>query len=501
MSVNVSGVHALITRGTKLVATLGPSTNPPGVLRALIDAGLSVARFNFSHGSHPEHLQRLTTLRQVAREAGRPVGALQDLSGPKVRTTDTDGGKLFFLARGDRFTIVSASDVVGDQLARRTGTTYTRLAQEVKKGDRILLSDGLIAMAVREVNGIDVVCEVLNGGTLKPRQGINLPGVKMGIGALTDKDKVDLRFGLEHGMDWVALSFVRSADDVRQLRQEISSNARELGLAAPRLPRVMAKIEKPEALDALEEILNEVDGVMVARGDLGVEMLPEQVPIAQKRIVLECNRRGIPVVVATQMLESMIQTPRPTRAEVSDVCNAIFDGADACMLSGETASGAFPVEAAQMMTSIACMARANPEVDTSLIEQDLYNHHPKGSPLAALSSIGQAATSLAASTQAKAIVVFSYSGRSALKVAQNRPRVPIIAFTRSEEVARQLVLSRNVIPTIAPECKTIVELADIAVDYVKREGIVSAGDTIVLTASHPLLQTHLPNNFVKVITV
>jgi pyruvate kinase len=452
---------------------------------------VDVVRFNFSHGTHEEHRQRIELVKRVRQETGRTVAMLQDLCGPKIRTTPTPDNRLIALRPGDTFTLVSSKTVLGDPLKRVTGTTYERLAQEVAPGQQILLSDGLITLQVREVVGTrDIVCTVVHGGALKGSQGINVPASAMAVAAVTDKDVADLAFGLAHGFDWVAASFVRSAGDVLALRDAIARHASALP-AGSAGPRVMAKIEKPQALDQLEAILGVVDGIMVARGDLGVEMLPHEVPIAQKRIVAAANRRGVPVVVATQMLESMIQAPRPTRAEVSDICNAIFDGTDACMLSGETAAGAFPVEAVEVMREVAAISRANPDVDTSISEQLLQAQRlplayvggggaalaqSHGRPTVAppvtdascaippqvpgllaspeetadrlraiqQASLGGSAAYLAKEINAAAIVTFTLSGRTALAIARHRPTVPIFAFTTSAEVARQV---RQHLPT------------------------------------------------------
>ena len=450
-----------------------------------------MVRFNFSHGTHAEHQQRIDLVDRVRADAGRTVARLQDLCGPKIRTTPTPDNRLIALRPGDTFTIMSSREVLGDPLTRTTGTIYENLAAEVQPGDRILLSDGAIVVQVREVVGRrTIACTVLHGGALKGSQGINVPSSAMDVAAVTPKDLQDLEFGLQHGFDWVAASFVRSAADIQSLRGHMARLAGSSRLGGRVvLPRVMAKIEKPQALDQLESILDVVDGIMVARGDLGVEMLPQEVPIAQKRIVAACNRRGLPVVVATQMLESMIQSPRPTRAEVSDVCNAIFDGADACMLSGETAAGAFPVEAVEVMHEVAAIARANPEVDTSISDQmqasvrlasfsgiapigplstvqaAVPQARPVRPPTVAselgrpptvpgvnasaadpaellrhiqVASLGASAAYLATEVRAAAIVTFTVTGRTAIAIARNRPTVPIIAFTVSADVARQV---------------------------------------------------------------
>ncbi|HZG67165.1 MAG TPA: pyruvate kinase, partial [Herpetosiphonaceae bacterium] len=329
-------------RRTKIVATLGPATESEDRLRQLIEAGLDVVRLNFSHGTHAEHVARIARVRTVAAAMGKPVAILQDLQGPKIRTGELASDIPVLLQDGAPF-VITTEPVLGD--ARRVSTTYQGLPGDAAPGERILISDGLIELRVTAVRGNDVVTQVVHGGSLREHQGINLPGSAVSAAAITDKDREDLAFGLEQGVDYVAMSFVRRADDVRALKDLITA----VGKKTP----VVAKIEKPQALDDLEAIMQVTDGVMVARGDLGVEMAPEQVPIVQKDLIAAASQHNVTVITATQMLESMITNPRPTRAEASDVANAIFDGTDAIMLSGETAVGQFPVEAVAMMARIA----------------------------------------------------------------------------------------------------------------------------------------------------
>ena len=328
-------------RRTKIVCTLGPATSTRERLSALIRGGMNVARFNFSHGTHAEHAALMSTLREVAKEQGEFIAIMQDLQGPKIRT-----GKLrdkqITLKTGDKF-VITAADVLGDN--QQVSTTYQDLPNDVKTGDRILLADGLIELRVEKVSGQEVTCLIVNGGSLGEHKGINLPGVKVSAPSLTEKDKEDLQFGIAQQVDYVALSFVRRAEDIEDLRA-ILNNA---GSKA----KIIAKLERPEAIDNLDTILNVSDCVMVARGDLGVELSPECVPVIQKHIISRANQLNVPVITATQMLESMIINPRPTRAEASDVANAILDGSDAVMLSGETSIGAYPVETVQMMSGIA----------------------------------------------------------------------------------------------------------------------------------------------------
>jgi pyruvate kinase len=351
MSENPSGTQSLCPpheiatlRRAKIICTIGPSCRTEPALRELMQLGMDVARLNFSHGSHADHARSIESLRHAAEEEGRTICILQDLQGPKIRTGLLKGHKPVVLTAGATVTI-TAREVEGT--AELIGTTFKGLPQEVSAGSRILLSDGLIELRVREVRGQDVECQVINGGTLGENQGINLPGAALSIPALTEKDRKDLEFGLEQGVDMVALSFVRSASDVREVKEIIAAHQQNVP--------VIAKLEKPQALDHLEEILEAADGVMVARGDLGVEMPPEKVPVIQKHVIRRAAEWRKPVIIATQMLESMIENPRPTRAEASDVANAILDGTDCVMLSGESAMGKFPEEAVTMLARIAAL--------------------------------------------------------------------------------------------------------------------------------------------------
>src|SRR5271167_2960170 len=329
------------SRHSKIVCTIGPATRTPRMIRKLLQAGMDVARLNFSHGSHESHAETIAMLRAAAAEFHRPLAILGDLQGPKIRTGSLAGGGTVMLRTGQTFTITTAR-ILGD--STRVSTTFTQLPREVKKADRILLSDGLIELRVEKVQRREVICRVVNGGTLGENKGINLPGVKLKVPALTSKDREDLRFALKHGVDYIAVSFVRRPEDVTLAKSLI----RRAGKDTP----VIAKLEKPEAIENLEAILQVSDAVMVARGDLGVEMNPERVPVVQKNIIARARECRRPVITATQMLESMTENPRPTRAEASDVANAIFDGSDAVMLSAETASGAYPIEAVAMMARI-----------------------------------------------------------------------------------------------------------------------------------------------------
>lgn len=472
-------------RRTKIVATLGPATSTPERIAGLIRAGMNVARLNFSHGTHADHAARIAMVRRAAAEAGRHVAILQDLQGPKIRTGPLANGQPVELVAGQRF-IITTEPIIGD--AHRVSTTYRALPLDVRPRDRILLSDGLIELVVTSHTDTEVETEVVHGGRLREHQGINLPGVRVSAPAATEKDLVDLAFGLEQGVDYVALSFVRRASDVREVKEFI----RRAGKQTP----VIAKIERPEALDVLPEILAEADGIMVARGDLGVEMPPERVPIVQKQIIAAANQALLPVITATQMLESMIHNPRPTRAEASDVANAIIDGTDAVMLSGETAAGAYPIEAVQMMALIA------DAVETSLSSsQHLATPRWTISPAQSTPrAIAAAACTIANTLPVRFIAVLTQSGASARLVSHYRPEIPVIAFCPSDETARRTSLYWGVTPIVIEARDRLDELEEQIVRLMRDVGYVRRGDLIVLSGGHPVYR-YGPTNFLKVITI
>jgi len=405
---------------TKIVATLGPATHSEAVLTALIHAGVNVVRLNFSHGTHDEHAAASTLVRAIAKARGWPVAVMQDLQGPKIRTGALAGGAPVTLHDGATFHITT-EDIAGT--ADRVSTTYQHLPLDVKTGDRILLDDGRLELRVTGIEGTDVVTTVIHGGALREHKGINLPGIKVSAPALTEKDLADLAFGVALGVDYVALSFVRTPHDLRLARAAL----KRLNSATP----IIAKIEKPEALDDLPGIIDAADGVMVARGDLGVELTPERVPSAQKRIIRLANARGKVVITATQMLESMTTNPEPTRAEASDVFNAILDGTDAVMLSGETAIGSYPVQTVEMMHRIASQAEiALPDWQN----RGLRSRHT------ASHAIAEAAVRLACDTHARALVVVTRSGYTARLVSSLRPPMPILVLTQDIAVYHSLAL-------------------------------------------------------------
>ncbi len=462
-------------RRTKIVATIGPASKDRNVIEKLIKAGVDVVRINCSHADHETIKYIADVTREISSELDRSVGVLLDLCGPKIRTGRIEPGTEVNLQAGQKFTL-TARELPGD--SEIVSTNYPKLAHEVGAGDTILLDDGLIELKVVNTAQDDVVCQVITGGVLKDKKGINLPGVRLSIPALTDKDKEDLKFGLEQDVDFVALSFVRDPGDIRHLKELIGDHWPP--------PVVIAKLEKPQALEHLDEILDVADGVMIARGDLGVELPPESVPPAQKLITRKANAKGKPVITATQMLESMIEHPRPTRAEASDVANAIFDGADAVMLSGETAAGAYPVQAVQMMDRIATAA------ESSLDFTRLHQHELPTSAHA----IAHAACAMAVDMKARAIAAFTKSGATARLISQFRPPGPIIALAQHWHVYRQLSLHWGVTPLMLTEVSDSESTLALVEDTLLDRGIVSHGDSIVITGGLPIAARG-PANFVK----
>lgn len=458
-------------RSTKIVATLGPATDTPEQIAELIQAGMNVARFNFSHGTHEEHARRFQIVRETATRLNKAVAILIDLQGPKIRTGSLEHGEPILLRAGHEFTLTTR-DLVGDGTI--VNTTYELLPIDVRTGDSILLSDGLIELRVMSTTSTDVRCEVTHGGELREHQGINLPGVRVSAPAVTKKDIDDLLFGLEHDADYVAISFVRMASDVQRVKDLIT----QAGKTTP----VIAKIERPEAIKVLDDILHVADGVMVARGDLGVEMPTAEVPIVQKQIIDATNRRGLPVITATQMLESMIQNPRPTRAEATDVANAIIDGTDAVMLSGETAKGKYPVEAVKTMAVIAETTERSGRCSADKIRHTLEALENPTTPLA----IAAAVTAIVETMPITAIIVFTTSGSTAHLVSQQRPEVPVFAFTESMNVYRQLALYRGVMPLHVEFTQSLEGFEENAKTTLLEMGFVEAGNMAILTGGHPI---------------
>jgi pyruvate kinase len=452
-------------RHTKIVATIGPASRDPRTLERLLRAGVDVVRLNFSHGEHAEHLEVMRTVRGLAPALQRPVAILQDLCGPKIRTGRVQGGALELRA-GERLTITTDEGVEG-----RPGlisTTYDHLARDVRAGDRILLDDGNLELSVASSDGRGTVeTTVVYGGALRSNKGMNLPGTRLSAPALTEKDRADLAFGVKNGVDYIALSFVRQAADVEEAKALI----RVLGGTAP----LVAKIEKREAVDDLPQILEVTDGVMVARGDLGVELSTEEVPTLQKRIIEMANGAGRVVITATQMLESMIENPRPTRAEASDVANAILDGTDGIMLSGETAAGRYPVEAVATMDRIARHTERHygPRAPARVTG---------GAGSMVARSLARVASTVAEELDCKLVVAFTESGATARLLSSYRPRPPVAAITYNEETFRRLALWWGVKPVLSRFHETTDEMILRGQDLLKEKGLVAAGDTVLMLA-------------------
>ncbi len=449
-------------RRTKIVATIGPATNQPETLRALIEAGATTLRLNFSHGTHEDHQRNIRLIRQASFELNQPVGILQDLQGPKIRLGRFGTGPIV-LKKGDPFILTSRS-LVGDQ--RISSVTYQALAEEVPEGSTILLDDGKVEMRVETVdrNAKELHCQVVVGGKLSNNKGVNFPGVYLSIKALTDKDRKDLMFGLDQGVDWIALSFVRNPQDVREIKELISSTGKQVP--------VIAKIEKHEAIEQMEDVLSLCDGVMVARGDLGVELPAEDVPILQKQLIATANRLGIPIITATQMLDSMAHSPRPTRAEISDVANAILDGTDAVMLSNETAVGEYPVEAVETMARIA----------VRIEREGIVSHDRDGTSRLITNAISQAVGNIAKQLHASAIMTLTKTGATARNVSKFRPQTPILAITPHVDVARQLQLVWGVKPLLVLDLPSTGQTFKAAMSVALEKALVSEGDLVVMTA-------------------
>ncbi len=450
---------------TKIICTIGPSSSNPDRLVEIINAGMDCARLNFSHGTHESHKENIKNIRKASEITGEPVAIMQDLQGPKIRTGKVEDGSVD-LIDGDELTITCKEEVVGN--SKRINATYKYLYKDVKPGNELLLDDGYIELYIKKIEGYDIITEVVKGGILKDNKGIIAPGVPITAPSLSEKDIADLEFGLNEGVDFVAMSFVRSEYDVKDLREKMNSFGRQVP--------IISKIERVEGLEDLNDIVMESDGIMIARGDLGLELPTEKVPGLQKEIIRKCNYHGKFVVTATQMLESMITNLRPTRAEASDVANAVIDGTDCVMLSGETSTGKYPVETVKWMDKIVN------EAERECKRKDIAREVPDDRRLNIDDALSKASSILAEQINAAAIITITHSGYTAKYVSKYRPQVPIIAFTDDEVTQRQLNLSRGVIPFLLPEDMTGENAYDNLSKTAINKKIIKKGDFVIFLA-------------------
>lgn len=469
---------------TKIVCTIGPSSESEEVLEQLVNEGMSVARLNFSHGSIPEHKIKIDRIKKVREKLKRPVAIMFDTKGPEIRLGNLKDDMEPYLNVDDEY-VLTTEDITGDE--KIASITYKELPKDIKKGDSILIDDGLIELKVESVTGDEIHTKVVNGGFIKSKKGVNVPNVKLRLPSLTEKDIADLKFGVKEDIDFVAASFVRTKEDVLNIRSVLESE----GMFNI---QIISKIENKEGLENIDDIIEVSDGIMVARGDLGVEIPTEEVPIIQKEIIKKCNLKGKPVITATQMLDSMIRNPRPTRAEANDVANAVLDGSDAIMLSGETASGAYPVEAVKTMAKIARAMEESIDYDELLREKILMNDRN------ITNSIGKSTCQIAADINADAIITATTSGGTSRAIAKFRPKNQIIAVTTDEKVRRQLSLTWGVEALLSEKIFSTDEVIANAVDISKEHGYVKSSDTVVLTAGVPVGLAG-STNLIKVQTV
>ncbi|HEU5138620.1 MAG TPA: pyruvate kinase [Bacillales bacterium] len=461
---------------TKIVCTIGPASETVEQLVQLIQSGMNVARLNFSHGDHDEHKARIQNIREAAETTGKTVAILLDTKGPEIRTGELEKESIELL-EGEEL-ILSMNKVVGNE--KKISVSYSGLVNDVHTGSFILLDDGLIELEVKEIRDEEIVTRILNSGTLKSKKGVNVPNVSVDLPGITDKDASDIKFGIEQGIDFIAASFVRRASDVLDIRELLEEqNAEDID--------IIPKIENREGVDNIKEILDVSDGLMVARGDLGVEIPTEEVPLVQKDLIQKCNALGKPVITATQMLDSMERNPRPTRAEASDVANAIFDGSDAVMLSGETAAGDYPVEAVATMHKIACKA------ETALAYNDLFEKTRKESKTTITDAISQSVAHTALQLGVSAIITATESGHTARMIARYRPEAPIVAVTNKKKVCRKLMLVWGVVPQLGKTASSTDEMLDIAVEESIRSNVVKHGDLVVISAGVPVGETGTTN--------
>lgn len=458
-------------RRTKIVCTMGPNTNSRDLMKKLIETGMDVARFNFSHGDHDEQKMRMDMLKELRKELKTPVAILLDTKGPEIRTGVLKDGKKVNLVTGQTFTLTTVQET-GDE--NHCSVSYTGLTEDIKEGDTILIDDGLIGLRVEKVNAPEIVCTVVNGGELGEKKGVNVPNVSINLPNLTEKDKGDLLFGIEQDIDFVAASFIRNAEAINEIREFLVANGGEH-------IDIIAKIENAEGVQNIDSIIDAADGVMVARGDLGVEIPACQVPHVQKIIIEKCNHKYKPVITATQMLDSMMVNPRPTRAEITDVANAIYDGTGAVMLSGETAAGKYPVEALKAMAMIA----ETTESDTNY--ESLCHHVGMDSTRLTISAaVSHAACTTASDISASAIITASKSGETARLLSRFRPDAPIIACVLDETTCRQMNVYRGVTPLLMDYAHSTDELISMSVKAAEDAGLIHSGDRVVVTAGVPV---------------
>lgn len=454
---------------TKVVCTIGPASESKETLKKMIQAGMNVARLNFSHGSHEEHQRRIDLIKEVRDELDLPVAILLDTKGPEIRTGKFNKDEIA-LAEGSAFTLTTR-DVIGNN--EISSVSYKGMADDLNVGDKILIDDGLIELKVLKIENTDIRCQVMNSGIVKNNKGINLPGIRINLPAITQKDKDDILFGIENGIDFIAASFVRKVSDVLEIKKILEENR------ASHI-HIIAKIENQEGVDNVHDIINIADGIMVARGDLGVEIPPEEIPIIQKKIIKECNSLGKPVITATQMLDSMMRNPRPTRAEVTDVANAIFDGTDAVMLSGETAAGKYPFESVKTMVDIALKA------EDSLDYRAILREKGVGKDKSITDAISHATCTSAQDLGAAAILTATSSGYTSMMVSKFRPKAPIIVSTSDPRVARRMSLVWGTVSIIIEEGKNTEEIFDKSIEKSLMKGFIHSGDLIVITAGVPV---------------
>lgn len=463
-------------RKTKIVCTIGPASESVEKLVQLINAGMNVARLNFSHGSHEEHAGRIKSIREASEITGKTVAILLDTKGPEIRTLDFEGGQAE-LKTGNEV-IITTEPVMGT--AEKFAVSYEGLIDDVHVGSRILIDDGLIGLEVIGIEGKDIRTKVLNSGLVKNKKGVNVPNVRVNLPGITEKDVSDIEFGIEQGIDFIAASFVRKASDVLEIRELLGKHNAEY-------IQIITKIENQEGIDNIDEILEVSDGLMVARGDMGVEIPPEDVPLVQKSLIKKCNILGKPVITATQMLDSMQRNPRPTRAEASDVANAILDGTDAIMLSGETAAGTYPVESVSMMNSIAL------RIEKSLQYDELFKKRQRENKGTITDAIGQSVAATALNLQVAAIIAPTESGHTAKMISKYRPKAPILAITSDIRICRRLTLVWGVQTQFRERANTTDEMLQHAMDAAQEAKFVSNGDTVIITAGLPVGETGMTN--------